>query len=88
MSIKKQHSKQFKLDAVQYRKEHTPISVRLSVPEISVSAPVPFPAGSPNTGIIPVTFPPEVPVTIPPTSKRRLHVLRGNSVMHRMRLMS
>ena len=66
MSRKKQHSKQFKLDAVQYRKEH-PISVRFNVPEISASAPVPFHAGNPNTGIIPVTFPPEVPVTIPPT---------------------
>lgn len=67
---------------------NNPISVRLNVPEISASAPVPFHAGNPNTGIILVTFPPEVPVTIPPTSKRRSHVLRGNSVMHRMRLMS
>lgn len=72
-----QHNKQFKLDVIQYHKEHHDLS-EVEYPQIS--APAPLPAWNLNTGLIPMTFPLGVSATIPPTSKKKLPVLKGNSV--------
>ena len=85
MSKKKQHGKQFKLDAVQYRRNIL-ILPRLNVQRTLVSTPALSPAGKHSSGIIPATFSPEVPATIPLTSRKKLPVSNGNSVMPKMHL--
>ena len=81
---KNHHTKQFKLDAINYRKEHLH---KLNVQKIYASVSVPLLAGRPNSEITTVIFPLSVPVITLLKKRRKSLVLSLNSVMLRMHLM-
>ena len=83
---KNQHTKQFKLDAINYRKEH-PDLTQVECAKIYASVSVPLLAGRPNSEITTVIFPLSVPVITLLKKRRKSLVLSVNSVMLRMHLM-
>lgn len=86
MAKGKQHDKQFKLDAVKYRKEH-PDLTKKNVLKILVLVLAHWHAGNLNSVITVVIFLPVVLAIMPAMNKKRLHVSNANFVMPMMRLM-
>lgn len=87
MSRKKQHSKQFKLDAVQYRMEHPDLSQVECAKNLGIGTSTLSRWESQchdDSGDIPTRG----SGNYSSDEQKRLHVLRENSVTHRMRLMS
>ena len=83
---KTQHTKQFKLDAVNYRKEHPDLTQVECAKNLGIGVST-LAAGNPSSEIMTAIFPLSVPVITLLKKRRKLLVLNANSVMHRMLLM-
>ena len=84
---KNHHTKQFKLDAINYRKEHPDLTQVECAKNLYASVSVPLLAGRPNSEITTVIFPLSAPVITLLKKRRKSLVLSVNSVMLRMHLM-
>ena len=84
---KTHHTKQFKLDAINYRKEHPGSLHRLNVQRTWVSVSVLLLAGKPSSEIMTVIFPLSVPAVTLLMKRRKSPALSVSCVMHRMHLM-
>ena len=83
---KNHHTKQFKLDAINYRKEHPDLTQVECAKNLGIGV-SPLLAGKPNSEITTVIFPLSVPVITLLKKRRKSLVLSVNSVMLRMHLM-
>lgn len=83
---KTHHTKQFKLDAINYRKI-TLILQRLNVPRTWVSVSVLLLAGKPSSEIMTVIFPLSVLAVTLLMKRRKSPALSVSCVIHRMHLM-
>jgi len=83
---KTHHTKQFKLDAINYRKS-TLILQRLNVQRTWVSVSVLLLAGKPSSEIMTVIFPLSVPAVKLLMKRRKSPALSVSCMIHRMHLM-
>ena len=84
---KTHHTKQFKLDAINYRKEHPDLTQVECAKNLGVSVSVLLLAGKPSSEIMTVIFPLSVPAVTLLMKRRKSPTLSVSCVMHRMHLM-
>ena len=82
----KQHTKQFKLDAVNYRKEHPDLTQVECAKNLGIGVST-LARWNPSSETMMVTFPLEVPATTNLMKQKKLHVSSVSSVMLRMHSM-
>ena len=83
---KAHHTKQFKLDAINYRKEHPDLTQVECAKNLGIGV-IPSLDGKPSFGIMAMIFQLLAQVAMLPRKRKKSLVSSMSSVMHRMHLM-